>query len=141
MTDITTYGQIKGGKLELYALDRLAECLKELEDGPICIVFSVEPIKQSHPLRKYYHGLVIPIITDEINEQSGSNHTRLEVKTWMKDLHNNGESTTKLSLPKYVAFVDLVRLWGEEMLGVTIPDPDKEWRKKRIKKPTNQLKP
>lgn len=129
--------------------ERFTAHLKALKDGPWQIP---APVRQTRSQRAnaYYWSTVLPILAKENEQTADDLHDSMCELFLPNDLKRieffsrlTGEvlrvtvdkrRSSKLTGAAFYDFVERVRLWGMEFLGVTTPDPDPEyWRKRTTK--------
>ena len=127
--------------------ERFAACLVGLKDGPWEIPAPVRQTR-SQKANAYYWSTVLPLLAKE-NEQTPENLHDAMCETFLPNDFRRVEffsrmtgevlrvtvdkrRSSKLTGAAFYDFVERVRLWGVEFLGVTTPDPDPEyWRKRK----------
>lgn len=154
MTELTTYGAIKAGRLSWQNPERLRDTFATFPEGPVEIVIRCARRKHSDPQRGYYWAVVIPIITNAINEQQGEEaFSRDDVHQYLRQLHNTKvtihpdtlqevkipASTSNLTTVGFSEYTERCKDWAAQMLSVFIPDPDPSLGKRaRMPRPTRQ---
>lgn len=103
--------------------------------GEVGIV--VEPYKynRSGSQNRYYWGVVIPLIADEIGEEKDVTHDILKArflkyKKTIKSKRTGQEktmtvvgSTTKMTTVEFMEYTETVKRWASIHLNIFIPDP------------------
>lgn len=141
-----------GGRIDISdELKRyLSEALKRWADGPVTVTVKRERPGKSHLQLGYYNALVLPMIVEEICDDPENEEELARVHVEMKcrflpmeratftDRESGEERTVEavpsladLNTKQMAEFVDRVRQWAGEFLGLTIPDPDPLWKTKR----------
>lgn len=116
----------------------LAAAMKHLPDGPY--EFELRPWAETRRAKQnaYLWAVIYKLIAQE------SGYTVDQVHELMKVRHNNlrmvdpetgeeirvGQTTTKLSIADFAAYIDAVMLDGAEWWGITFPEPrqSEDWR-------------
>lgn len=91
--------------------------------------------KRSLPQNNYFHGVVIPMIAEEIGEQDEAEvKALLKAKFLSKEKVIAGKDkwetvkivgrSSKLDTNTFGIFIEKCRQWASEFLGLVIPDPD-----------------
>ncbi len=149
---LTSYGKILGGKLVLSQPALLAESLRDWKEGTQ-VEFTIKKwrTKHSDEQRGWYRGVVLPMITDGINDQMGEiAFDRDAIHSYMCQLFNLktlvgeggkvsriAQGTTLMTTVEFMDFCEKCRKWAGEMLSLTIPDPIPELGKKYKKARVN----
>jgi hypothetical protein len=129
--------KVLNGKLETNR-ELLSDVIKSLEGKDIIITIEKRRKKRSNPQNAYYFGLVIPLMKqgfyNSLGEHVGTDeiHTFLKNRFLFKEIvnENNAEiikmpqSTTELSTIQFEEYLDKIREFGLEFLGITIPLPN-----------------
>ena len=82
----------------------------------------------------YYWGVIVPLIAEEMGDDTESVHEILKHKflkktKTIKNRKGNEEqiekviSTTKLTTKQFIQYIDSVKRWASSFLGLYIPDP------------------
>jgi hypothetical protein len=129
--------KVLNGKLEKNR-DLISEVIQSLEGKDITITIEKKKKKRSNPQNSYYFGLVIPMMKqgfyNSLGEHVGTDeiHTFLKNRFLFKEIVNeqNAEiikmpqSTTELSTIQFEEYLDKIREFGLEFLGINIPLPN-----------------
>jgi len=123
-------GEVQSGKLKLNDQALYDDYLLTL-DGKVELVVrkyhSQRTLKQS----AYYWGVVVRMIADETGHTSDEIHEMLK-RMFLKDLieikgeqYETVKSTTSLDTRGFSKdYVDRIKLWALDTLGITIPESD-----------------
>lgn len=96
--------------------------------------------KRSLPQNAWCHGVIVPMIGNEIGEEDHNKvFALLKSKFLSKTEHIAGKDgkweevnivgrTSKLSTEQFGIFCEKCRKWASEFLGIVIPDPDPSYR-------------
>lgn len=93
--------------------------------------------QRSLPANAYFHGVVVPMIAEEIGEEPAETKALLKAMFLSKEKAVAGKDnkwemvkivgrTSKLSTHHFGLFVEKCRQWASSFLGLVIPDPSKE---------------
>jgi hypothetical protein len=129
--------KVLNGKLETNR-ELLSDVIKNLEGKDIVITIEKKKKKRSNPQNSYYFGLVIPLMKqgfyNSLGEHVGTDeiHTFLKNRFLFKEIvnENNAEiikmpqSTTELSTIQFEEYLDKIREFSTEFLGIQIPLPN-----------------
>ena len=131
-------GEIKSGELRwATALKFVESALKRWPDGYIDITFAQREDTRSSRANRYYRGVVLKMMADEIGSPADDLHELMKLRhNFTIVVDPNGEevkiakSTAKLTIPEFAEYLDKVMLDGSEWLGIIFPEPRKEdeWR-------------
>jgi hypothetical protein len=117
---------IKNGKLVVKNRMKFDAYISGLRDGGIWDVIIKRPEKiRTDPQNRYYFGVVVKILADELGYTKDELHEALK---W-KFLQVPGplptvKSTAKLSTVEFIDYIDEVVRWAAQDLGVVLPDPE-----------------
>lgn len=107
---------------------RLDDCLKSLE-GESVVVTITKNTPRSVNLNKYYWGVVVSLPAKHLGYEKEEMHNVFKEKFLYKKESLNGEwikiikSTTKISSKEMITYIDQIKRFSVEELGVYIPDP------------------
>lgn len=122
---------------------RMVEDLKQFKLRRIVIEIYQKVKKRTSPQNAYYWAVVVPILTRGFLDVGYSGMTDKKTHSWMKRKYLLGEevsdieempaieiigSTTKLDVIRFFEIMEDLQRFGAQILGVKIPDPDKNWR-------------
>jgi hypothetical protein len=131
---------VEGGKLHLPNRRLFADLVRTLRPGPYELTISRLRATRSVQANRFYWGVVVQLIS----EYTG--FTPEEVHEWAKAkflpkrlalLGGNGEvvdeyviggSTRKLKTDEFYDYVEKVRTFAQEQLGLIMPEPEANWR-------------
>ncbi len=119
-------GIVKNGKI-LFIEPRnfKAHCAK-FEDKEVAVTVSRWTKQRTDNQNKYYWGVVLKIIGDEIGDESESVHRSLAV-LFLTDRTNKlpkVKSTTHLDTAEFEEYLIKVRQWASSEMGIYIPLPN-----------------
>jgi hypothetical protein len=129
--------KVLNGKLEKNR-ELLSDVIKSLEGKDIVIIIEKKRKKRSNPQNSFYHGVVIPLMKqgfyNSLGEHVGTDeiHTFLKNRFLFKEIVNeqNAEiikmpqSTTELTTIQFEEYLDKIREFSTEFLGIQIPLPN-----------------
>jgi hypothetical protein len=132
-TPITVSAQIREGRLVLDDRPAFETEIRDQPDGPVCV-----RVWRPHSRRsdRYYFGVVLAHISETTGYTVAEAHdamkrecnpkieTRVDRDGLVVDTRVTGGSTTELADADMSAYIDRVRQFAAERLGVNIPDPD-----------------
>ncbi len=136
---------VKKGKLELLDREHFLSGVHRLPDGAYELALTPVSDTRSNAANRYYHGVVLEHMYQACDRQ----HTKDEIHDDMCDRflkyrliqidRRTGEvverivagRSSRLKVGPFYDFVEQVRAFAEEFFDITIPDPDKEYRKHR----------
>ena len=118
--------QIKTG---IIIFDRPNEAygyLQDLEGKYVEVVVRKERSERSNNQNKYYHGVVVKMLSDFTGYDRDEVHEILKHE-FLKKVNTGGfeyvKSTAKLSTVEFEEYLDKIKTWAS-MLGCVIPDPN-----------------
>lgn len=132
MSRLTFPARVVGGKLEL---DRgaFARAVAGLPDGEV--ILKIQDTRRSDAQSRYYWAVVISAIstytgyTPEETHQlckemfNARTHTEVNPDTGEVEDRHGYQSTATLDVQQFSLYVDRIRQWAAETLGLVIPDP------------------
>lgn len=145
-TKLIYEGTVKDGVITLPKRLR-KEVVQAFNDRSIEVTFRRKCKRRSNEQNKYYWSCVIPAIVhgmidlgNDALQIGNSEHTQLVHEFLKSTILNNGEeikgieglmfklpaSTTRCTTVEFMEFIDKVRVWAGENLGVTIPEPNEQ---------------
>jgi hypothetical protein len=137
MADIVTTGRIESGRLEIHNRERFVDAIKAARDGPVIVTIERAHATRSASQNAYYHGVVVKLISEHTGYSPKETHELLKALHLPRDLASDGRngvlmgaeqyvlggSTAKLNKVEFGEFVEAVRRWAAEEIGLAIPDP------------------
>ncbi len=145
MTEYVTGGSVENGKLKIRNVQQFQDAIKHFRPGEVFVTVERAHARASELQRRYYFGLVLKMFAEE------TGHTVKELHEWAKTrfipheiaiCDGNGEvidgvivggTITKLNRLTFADFIESVRLFMAEKLGIVTPDPDPAWKEERAK--------
>ncbi len=142
MKELTTYGNIRSGRLHISYRDRFDEALRAWPDCRI--ILSVRKIYNSRSIQQnaYLHGVVIPEVQRGLIDAGYSPNEvtmdavkdLLKYRFAKKEIVNTttGETmemihaTHEMTTAEMTDFIEEVRRFASEYLGVYIPSPNEQ---------------
>ena len=129
---------VKNGRIDRNR-SKLSEVIAKFEGRDIVITIDIKKKQRSSPQNKYYHGVVVPLITNYIVE-AGNVWTKANTHEAMKQLflrvavkvNEAGEyverikSTTELDTHDFEVYLEQIKQWASDSLGLIIPDPNEQ---------------
>lgn len=135
---VSIHSKVEGGRL---ARNRrtLSNALREYEGKEITITIQRKKKTRSNQQNAYYWGAVLPIVKRAMRDAGHTLtqedcHLMLRAKFLTKalPLGDDGEfidhirSTTELSTVDFLEYIEDIRMWCAEYLGVDIPEPNEQ---------------
>lgn len=123
-------GVISDGKLDIDNVERMQSHIKSLSrDEPRKVVITIKPYRKSRSnnQNKYYWGVVIAILSDEIGYSTEEMHEALKYKFLLVDNYKEiptVRSTSDLSTIEFEEYMTNVRQWASADLQIYIPLPN-----------------
>ena len=120
-------GTIKDGKLLMDHRAEMQNHLHSLEGRRIEVTVDKVKHNRSHNQNAYYHGVVCKLIADHTGAEPEEVHTALKYQFAEKRFVGNlvaPASTKRLDTIAFEHYLDKVRRWAQEELGVHIPLPN-----------------
>lgn len=127
----------ENAKMQIHNRQRLDEWARQNVGKNIKIRFERKGKKRSDPQNRYYFGVVIREITLRLRElghqelQDETVHEMMKIKFNYEPLTSeHGElleipkSTTSLTTTQFMEYMDRVKQWAGDFLGINIPDPN-----------------
>lgn len=124
------FGKIEHGKIELFDQRAYDIQVKRLEGKDIQITIAKRQYKRSDRQNRYYFGVVVDIIGNELGYSPEEIHELLKalfLKTKIPFKGNEVEivkSTTALNTQEFEEYLEKIRIWASTELGVVIPLPN-----------------
>ena len=105
-------------------LTLLSKTLKKLEGEKVTIEIKKRVQGRSMPQNRYYHSVVVKILSDETGYTLDEMHEVLKYKFLLQE----GDmpyvkSTTSLTVPEFEEYLRLIRMWASSELQTYIPGP------------------
>lgn len=143
--EYTFTAKIEDGRLKvnLRALEVMRETLKGWRSCPVTVTIEKRHANRSSQANAYYFGVVLNYLNDYTEQGIDDLHEyckrRFNAKTTVLCDKNGviigeevlGQSTTKLNAVTFYEYVERVRQWMRDDLGIVTPDPDPNWRDHR----------
>lgn len=136
---LKTFGSVSQGKLVIYNRSEFLDILKTWKDCAVELTLQSKTKGRSSPQNRYYWGCVLPIIKEALREQHGliydseDLHDFLKIKFNSIEIVNEDEvveklpvSTTALNTAEFEAFLENIRIWGNDFLNIIIPLPNEQ---------------
>lgn len=123
-------GTVKNGKPRVKDLDSFYEHLKGFEGKEIELIVRNKKKTISDPQRRYYFGVIVKILADEIGCSKDEMHDTLKSQ-FLTEKVMVGEkeviivkSITDLNTTEMEEYNGTVKRWASEFLNCYIPDPN-----------------
>ena len=138
--------EIVHGKLHIGASQRsqLQEGVLLWPDGPATLTVEREQVTRSQQANAYYWAVVVKALAEHTGYTPNETHEQLKVMFLPKDVairKGNGEvvaefviggSTRELTVSEFYDYVEHIRQWAFETLGVDMPPGDPAWRGREL---------
>jgi DNA gyrase inhibitor GyrI len=133
------FSVIKGGSLSQNVRIAIKQVLEKLEGKSVKVNIELDNPKRSTPQNRYYWGVVIPYMQQGLkgigyhfDQQKAHEFIKENTVTCLEMVAHpeTGEvkklikSTTDLSVPEFIEWMEEIKLLAAEFLGVIIPDPN-----------------
>jgi hypothetical protein len=129
--------KVLNGKLEKNR-DLISEVIQSLEGKDIIITIEKKRKKRSNPQNAYYWGIVLPMMQTGFYNNLGEHvgiqeaHEFLKGRFLFREVVNQelgeviklSKSTTELSTIEWETYMDQIRAFSTEFLGIQIPLPN-----------------
>lgn len=135
--EVTAIAQVRNRRLFILDRRRFNEAVADLDDRwDYEVVVRRLHANRSQQANRFYWGVVVDILSEHTGFTPDEMHEWLKMRFIPKKLavcDDNGEikgefvlggSTRKMSVKQFGEYVDDVRRWAADELGVVIPDPD-----------------
>jgi hypothetical protein len=123
-------GIVENGKLKLSSMDKFNSYLNTLKGG-VLLTVKKEKSQRSIQQNKYYWGVVIKLLCEEIGLDEDELHEILKYKFLKEHVGNKvlGEvdfvrSTTNLTTKEMEEYLEKIRIWAAQFLNTNIPLPN-----------------
>jgi hypothetical protein len=123
-------GIVEDGKLKLSRIDKFNSYLNTLKGG-VLVTIKKEKSQRSLEQNRYYWGVVIKLLCEEIGLNEDELHEVLKYKFLKEHAENKvlGEvdfvkSTTDLNTKEMEEYLEKIRVWATEFLNMNIPLPN-----------------
>ena len=138
--DVVVDVEVQDGRVRLPNRKLFAELVRGLRPGPYVLTLGRLRAIRSPQANRYYWGIVMHLLSeytgftpDECHEWAKAKFIpkRLAVLNQNGDVEDEyviGGSTRKMTTTEFYDFVETVRTFAQEKLGLEIPPPDPAWR-------------
>lgn len=135
-------GYVEAGKVHLDNKLLFDAALMRWE-GRVVLTLESEELTRSDRAHRYYFGVVLKLIAESIGHSIDELHEVFKAewnsrtifwtntKTGEMTERKIAQSTTKLKVDEFYDYVENVRFYAAQELGVITPDPDPEYWKKK----------
>ena len=139
MSEYVASGVVTAGRLKVRNWSGLTRALARFRDGEVVITIARRRATRSAQANAYYWSQVVGLVADHTGHTPDEIHEIYKAKFLPKRLSfadGNGVvvgefviggTTTRLTKTEFYEYVEQIRLWAAEELGVVIPDPDQDW--------------
>lgn len=126
MTQIFDGTVLPEGKLSLDKSPQFREYLHTLAGKRVQLTVERIKLRRSNGQNRYLWGVCYKLIADHTGADPEEIHTALKFNFCPKRFIGNlvaPSSTSKLDTIKFTEYIEKVRRWAAEELGISIPDP------------------
>jgi len=119
------YGKVERGKLVLDYPEQLVVRLASLEGKRVEVIVRKETKTRTSQQNRYLFGVVYAIISDCTGYDPEQVHDAMKVKFASQHLDNGlviTERTSKMTTERMTQYIDDIKRWASEFLGLYIPD-------------------
>ena len=119
------YGKVERGKLVLDYPEQLVVRLASLEGKRVEVIVRKETKTRTSQQNRYLFGVVYAIISDCTGYDPEQVHDAMKVKFASQHLDNGlviTERTSKMTTERMTQYIDDIKRWAAEFLGLYIPD-------------------
>ncbi len=123
------WGKVNNGKLELLEREKFTNVLYKFK-GVIELTIGYAFTKRSEQQNRYYWGVVIKMINEEMGSIPDVTHNMLRQIFLKSGYDFKGKryeyirSTTDLSVKEFNEYIENVVIWAATELGLSIPSPN-----------------
>ena len=121
--------ELVGTKLSFYAAERVQAWLATQKDGTYTVSIGRERDRLSDRQRRYYFGVVVPILAEYFGYEPDEMHEALKwhfLRTHPDSPLPTVKSITKFSTAEMEEYLRRVRTWASSEYGVYIPEPNED---------------
>ena len=119
----------KDGKIQIIDKEALGVWLGNYKDGTeLHLTVKKKSYKRTNPENRYYHGVIVKILSDELGYSREEMHQALKFKFLrIAKEERNGlpkiGSTAELDIPSFENYCETIRNWALTDLNIKIPLP------------------
>ena len=139
MKKITTYGSIKGGKLNIHYRNRFLKALSLMADCRVELIVKKVYKNRSLPQNAYYWSVIVGIAAECISEAWSEEVTSQQAHEVLKSQCNAKDlvapdglvttapaSTATLTTVEAEEYYERCRMWLKEFFGADVPLPNEQ---------------
>ena len=129
MKRVVGFGEVIDGKLVLRNESTFKEQLRTIK-GRVDVIVEKARSRRSLNQNAYYWGVVVKLVSDYTGYEPDEMHEVLKAQFNAGEFGEirYGKSTAKLSTLDFEAYMEQIRRWAAQTLGVVIPEPgQQEW--------------
>ena len=110
--------------------DEIGQYLLELPPGKYRVAILDEKPVRSIPQNKYYWGVVVKMIAEDTGNEPAYLHEELKKEFNPRaviikgDVKLIGGPTSELKRKAFAQYMDAIKVWAMEFLGIRIPEPN-----------------
>lgn len=136
-TDVGAHGSIQAGRIHIRNRRQFDDQIRQFREGAeVEVEVTIRRATRSLAQNAYWWGVVVEMISEQTGYTPDEVHEFLKAKFIPKKLafcDGNGEvvdeyvlggSTRKMNTLQFGEYMETVRRWAAETLGLNIPDPE-----------------
>lgn len=143
LSNYQTGADIEDGKLVLDDSYAFKTAMWRFKPGRVTVTVEQEKDRRSAVANRYYWGVVVKLIASETGQDPQDIHDDLRDRFLRKTITYTDKATGEiherqfargssgLTVSEFYEFVEQARLFAAEFFGMTIPDPDPEYKRER----------
>lgn len=121
------HGRVIGGKAIMDTPERVWEYIKTLDGNRIEVVIRKARSQRSNQQNRYYHGIVLELLSQHTGYTPDEMHEICKYQFLKQGGDGKFEyikSTTKLNTAEFETYLENIKRWAVDILGLVIPDPN-----------------
>lgn len=122
------YGTVGEGLITFAHKDQFLAHLDSLKGQFVEVIVRKKRMYRSNKQNRYYFGVVLKEISDHTGSEPKSLHQGFAAEYLLEHASDHRvpprvRSTTELDTKEFSEYVEKIKLWAGEFLGLTIPEP------------------
>ncbi len=111
-------------------LERFDSKLKKLDPREYSVYVTDKKHQRSLSQNAYYHAVVVPLVSAHTGYSKEETHQQLAFRFNPEMIEVDGEmykvpgSTSKLNTSQFNEYLESIKQWASEEMGIYIPDPN-----------------
>ena len=119
-------GRVENGLLILFDKKLFNIYLKTFEGKHVDLIIKLPSKDRSHQQNRYYWGVIVDIVGKELGYSPDETHEAFKIKFL---LDRRGKiptirSTATLTTKEFEEYLENIKMWASEFLGIVLPDPE-----------------